>query len=451
MAKKTEKNAPENTEKGTQNKPKDPEPEAPKTQDPKPEDPKPEDPKPQDPKPEEPKQGDTNTDGKSEGGLIGLIKSFFDKEDKKTPEEKEAEKTDPQKQQENPFRNAAEAAAGFNEVAANQKAELELKDVVAPTTLAETAIRQMENVNMSKLIGAPMNAAVEAQFDAARKMLACVKDIGVKDDTLTVVTFNFFKNGKKAVLTVPLLSLVPINAMRIKQLTYAFKLKIDTGSSIEMKTGNENLISYGTGLQGQSGSQGAGQGQKAGGSGEGDKKQDATKSLESLKNTGKAESTFAASFSSKKDSHATQNSKYDVETTMDINMTIAPEDSLPAGISRMLEILNNTIDIHNPNGELTVDSRRITLVNGVAMTSAHYINGEGLYAPSKITCKKWNDNEGKARILAMNNGDSVDLLFIEEGVYIVSADKLSVPVYVEKPVEKTTETTTTTTTTTEES
>ena len=60
------------------------------------------------------------------------------------------------------------------EIDKDLEAKLELKDVVAPTTMAETAIKQMESVDMSKLIGAPMNAAVAAQFDAARKMLACV-------------------------------------------------------------------------------------------------------------------------------------------------------------------------------------------------------------------------------------------------------------------------------------
>lgn len=399
-----------------------------------------------------PSTDDTQSEKKS--GLLDSILNFFKNDEEKDNEstDKPADEQQTQAQQAvNPFRNAKEAAMEFNDVVANQKCELELKEVVAPTTMAETAIHQMENLNISKLIGAPINAAVEAQFDAARKMLACVKEIGVKNDSLAVVTFNFMKNGKKAVMSVPLLTLVPITALRIKELTYAFKLKIDTGSSINVQTGAENTISYGTpgSTKEKSGGQGANTGGTQAGTKPGtdtnadnekdgkDKKAELTPAaVDALKDSGKTESTFAATFSSKKDSKATQNSKYDVETTMDIAMTVTPDDQ-PAGISKMLEILNSTIDIHNPDGELFVDAKRTTLVNGVAIVTVTYINGEGIYAPGKIICKKMDDKEGKAKILAMNNGDKVDLLFIEPGVYMVSADKLQTPIVVDdEPVAK---------------
>lgn len=319
------------------------------------------------------------------------------------------------------------------EIDKDMEAQLELKDVVAPTTLAETAIKQMESVDMSKLIGAPMNAAVAAQFDAARKMLACVKEIGVKDNTLATVTFNFFKNGKKATMTVPLLTMVPINAMRIKELTYAFKLKIDTESSVTLQTGVEKSVGYGNSTPAAKDAKGGtGAAAKSGGDKTGGEKTDSTAVLDAVKDV-KKETTFATTFSSKKDSRATQNSKYNVETTMDINMTIAPEESQPAGISKMLEILTNTIDVHNPNGELIVDERRITLVNGVAMTSVQYINGEGLYEPGKVTCKLTNAKDNKIRVIATNNGDTVTLIFVEAGIYEVTAGKLNEIIVVDAP------------------
>ena len=321
------------------------------------------------------------------------------------------------------------------EIDKNLDASLTLKDVVAPTTMAETAIKQMESVDMSKIIGTPMNAAVQAQFDASRKMLECIKEIGVKDNTLATVTFNFFKSGKKAVMTVPLLTLVPINAMRIKELTYAFKLKIDTESSVNLQTGVEKSVSYGNNAGGGASSAKGGDMAAKGGEGGNDKK-DSAKTLDAIKSNVHGETTFATSFSSKKDSRATQNSKYNVETTMDINMTIAPEESQPAGISKMLEILNNTIDVHNPNGELSVDSHRVTLVNGVAVASVTYINGDGLYAPGKVTCKLSSAKDDKIRVLAMDNGDKVDLIFVEEGLYTISAEKLQTYVIVEKPEVK---------------
>ena len=317
------------------------------------------------------------------------------------------------------------------ELASKLDANIELKEVVAPTTMAEKAIKQMESVDMSKLIGTPINAAVEAQFDAARKMLACVKEIGLKDDTLAVVSFSFFKNGKKAVMTVPLLTLVPINAMRIKEMTYAFKLKIDTESSVNLQTGVENTVSYGASPAKENKEQKGGK--KEGETGEGDTK----KAVEAVKNAVHVESNFATSFSSKKDSKATQNSKYNVETTMDINMTVAPDDNQPAGISKMLEILNNTIDVHNPNGELIVENHRVNLVNGVAVATVQYINSEGLYAPGKVTCKLADAKDDKITVLAMDNGDKVDLIFITEGLYTVTAEKLSSYIIVDPEPKKT--------------
>jgi len=163
---------------------------------------------------------------------------------------------------------------------------------------------------------------------------------------------------------------------------------------------------------------------KGEGSSDKEKTEITTKALDAVKGAVRTESTFATSFSSKKDSKATQNSKYNVETTIDINMTVAPDTNQPAGISKMLEILNNTIDVHNPNGELIVEQHRVNLVNGVAVVSVIYINGEGLYSPGKVTCKKADAKDDKIRVLAMNNGDKVDLIFVEPGVYTVAAEKL---------------------------
>lgn len=49
-----------------------------------------------------------------------------------------------------------------------------------------------------------------------------------------------------------------------------------------------------------------------------------------------------ASYSSKKDSSATKDSKYSVEYTMDVAVH-AGQDSMPAGMAKVLEMLNNSI------------------------------------------------------------------------------------------------------------
>ena len=54
-----------------------------------------------------------------------------------------------------------------------------------------------------------------------------------------------------------------------------------------------------------------------------------------------------ASISSKKDSESTKNSKYSVETTIDIHVH-AVQDELPAGLAKMLNILADTIEAPPP-------------------------------------------------------------------------------------------------------
>ena len=53
-----------------------------------------------------------------------------------------------------------------------------------------------------------------------------------------------------------------------------------------------------------------------------------------------------ASISSKKDSSSTQNSKYSVEYTIDVNVH-AVQDDMPAGMSKILNILADTIEIES--------------------------------------------------------------------------------------------------------
>ena len=60
-----------------------------------------------------------------------------------------------------------------------------------------------------------------------------------------------------------------------------------------------------------------------------------------------------ASYSSKKDSSATKDSKYSVEYTMDVAVH-AGQDSMPAGMAKVLEMLNNSISVVSPTGSLEV-------------------------------------------------------------------------------------------------
>ena len=344
-----------------------------------------------------------------------------------------------------------------------QDVTLTLKEVSAPTKLGEESIHQMESLDMSKLIGAPINAAVEAHYNAAKKMLGCINDIGVKDGTVAVVTFSFFKNGKMAKMTIPLLTLVPITAMRIKEMTYDFKIKFTADTSINLTTGAESTFSYGAAIQkeqdtskkktgennatdpnaakpkpeggdktgGQTGSTGTETAPAPAA-----QKPSSTAVADAVKNSVRAEPTFGASFSSKKDSKATQDSKYSVESSMDIGITVVSDENLPGGISKMLQILNDAISVYNPKGELTVSSSLVQLADGYAVVRATYLDGEGNSAPDKITCKYEGTEKDAPKVKVLNTGDGVQLLFNTPGPYMVTAENMKSAVIVQKEATK---------------
>ena len=343
-----------------------------------------------------------------------------------------------------------------------QDVTLTLKEVSAPTKLGEESIHQMESLDMSKLIGAPINAAVEAHYNAAKKMLGCINDIGVKDGTVAVVTFSFFKNGKMAKMTIPLLTLVPITAMRIKEMTYDFKIKFTADTSINLTTGAESTFSYGAAIKDEqnpskkkAGEENATdpnaakpqqKGENTGGQTNSTdtattpapaaQKPSSTAVADAVKNSVRAEPTFGASFSSKKDSKATQDSKYSVESSMDIGITVVSDDNLPGGISKMLQILNDAISVYNPKGELNVSSSLVQLADGYAVINATYLDGEGNSAPDKISCKYEGTEKNAPKVTVLNTGDGVQLLFNAPGPYMVIAENLKSAVIVQKEATK---------------
>lgn len=343
-----------------------------------------------------------------------------------------------------------------------QDVTLTLKEVSAPSKLGEESIHQMESLDMSKLIGAPINAAVEAHYNAAKKMLGCINDIGVKDGTVAVVTFSFFKNGKMAKMTIPLLTLVPITAMRIKEMTYDFKIKFTADTSINLTTGAESTFSYGAAIKDEqnpskkkAGEENATDPNAAKPQQKGEntgsqtnstdaettpapaaQKPSSTAVADAVKNSVRAEPTFGASFSSKKDSKATQDSKYSVESSMDIGITVVSDENLPGGISKMLQILNDAISVYNPKGELTVSSSLVQLADGYAVIKATYLDGEGNSAPDKISCKYEGTEKDAPKVTVLNTGDGVQLLFNAPGPYMVIADNLKSAVIVQKEATK---------------
>lgn len=185
------------------------------------------------------------------------------------------------------------------------------------TTPSSTATSALQGIPFSSLIGAPLNAAIDAQVASAKSTVDFIQNVGLTgpaDNRRPIqVEFIYYVDGKETKLMVPLLTIVPIPYLAVDEVEINFKANISASAS----TYQENNSSEET---------------KASGS------------LDVGVDYGpfSAKAHFEASYSSKKDSKATQDSKYSVEYTMDVRVH-AKQESMPAGLAKVLNILEGSI------------------------------------------------------------------------------------------------------------
>ena len=349
----------------------------------------------------------------------------------------------------------------------------DLQSVTADKAVLTDSFNALENISFKDLIGKPLQAAIEAQADAAKSTLDFVKGLCVKgsdgSEQVAVVSFEFFKNGKKARINLPLLSLVNIPSLEITSMTYHFTAKIDSHSSLivthnsgattnsksassgtsqttEMRADsnrpaeetqtqqNESQPSQQRGRQStqQTENQQAQQteNQQAQQTGNQQTQQSrpaatAAAAASDPKSNVAKETTFSASYT-QPSTTATKDSKYAVQTTMDISITVAPNE-IPGGIKTMLSILDGAIEVINPNGELTVSHQQLEIQNGYAIATASYRDPDGLCVPGDIKCK--STDKGSAPQV-MLNGDTAKIIFTKPGMYTITAGKVSEPIFV---------------------
>lgn len=196
-----------------------------------------------------------------------------------------------------------------------------------PSTVATSALAA---IPFSSLIGGPLDAAIKAQAMAAKTSWEFIDKVGLNVDKKTGeksainVKFQYQKDGQSVNLVVPLLTIVPIPYIAINTIDINFLANISASSS-SVETASDTTT------------------KTAGGS------VSAGVSFDGFT----ASAKFKANYSSKKSSKATQDSKYSVEYTMDVVVN-AGQDSMPAGLAAVLNILQGSITDANPNGELQV-------------------------------------------------------------------------------------------------
>lgn len=324
----------------------------------------------------------------------------------------------------------------------------DLNEVQVDKTFVSDSINLLGKISFDELIGNPLRAAVKAQRDLAKETLSYIREEGIKVDEngqgqITYVTMNFFRDGKQVKMRVPLLTLMPVPRLSISTMSYTFKAKVNAMSGVVASVGSGGTP-INAGMSTDNGSKSAASAKPAKDSsakGNNEKTGDnpaastdnsaassnkPTASATGAKPTISTTPTMSVGYSSKKDSGATRDSRYSVETTMDISIT-ASEGEMPRGIDRLLGVLDDSTEVIDPKGTLQVSADRISLVNNYGAISVSYRNGKGAYAPTDVTC---DPIEGEAKPDMLESGDEMLLIFKAKGVYMVSAGELTRIVFV---------------------
>lgn len=324
----------------------------------------------------------------------------------------------------------------------------DLNEVQVDKAFVSDSINLLGKISFDELIGNPLRAAVKAQRDLAKETLSYIREEGIKVDEdgqgqITYVTMNFFRDGKQVKMRVPLLTLMPVPRLSISTMSYTFKAKVNAMSGVVASVGSGGTpINAGMSTDNSSKSAASakpakdsstkGNNEKTGDNPAASTDNSAASSNKTAASATGTKSTIATTptmsvgYSSKKDSGATRDSRYSVETTMDISIT-ASEGEMPRGIDRLLGVLDDSTEVIDPKGTLQVSADRISLVNNYGVISVSYRNGKGAYAPTDVTC---DPIEGEAKPDMLESGDEMLLIFKAKGVYMVSAGELTRIVFV---------------------
>lgn len=243
--------------------------------------------------------------------------------------------------------------------------------------VANKSIGTLQGIPFKNLIGGPLSACIQAQNDAAMTSINFINNVCLNEDKETgeksaiYVSFSFIQNGRKVVINVPLIAIVPIPYIAINSVDINFKATVN---GVECES-NENTYS------------------------EEYKRDTNTKSQKRrgfILNKNKKETKINTSFSTKRDSKSTQDSKFSVEATIDVAVH-AGQESMPAGMAKILEMLGAAMDLCSPDGELSVNDTTFYAEKAPSSTPndiiylpvkviAQYKTPEGLYDATNIMC-----------------------------------------------------------------
>lgn len=283
------------------------------------------------------------------------------------------------------------------------------------TTPSDVAMASIEALPFGDIIGGPLKACIEAQSNAAMATWNFIQNVGmVKSENdkdvpkLAYVSFSYRRQGRSATINVPLLTIVPIPYIAIRDIDISFKAKISATSSSSYTQQNSQKFDFGMSV-------GA--------------------SVNFL--LAKASTEMNVGFSSKKDSKATRDSKYSVEYTMDVAVKAGQED-MPAGMAKILEMLNESIDVVEGGGELHVSSNYVKLSDSETLNGTYvtFKNNEGFFDSNlesiQFKVSLWKDNKKVDAVKGVHydvvpDNLGIACIFRTPGQYVIHAgDKTAI-------------------------
>lgn len=238
------------------------------------------------------------------------------------------------------------------------------------STVSNTVTNTLQSLPFGTLIGAPLSACIDAQEQMANATVDYIQRVGMNttedgQKEAIYVSFSFISGGRRVNFNVPMLTIVPIPYIAINTVDINFKAVV-TGASNSNDTDTRSS-EFNT-----------------------NSKKDTKKGGGWL--TKKTTTSLTTSYSSKKDSSSTRDSSFSVEATIDVAIH-ASQESIPAGMLKILEMLGTAIDMCSPYGELSVnDTVFYVATNGKATVIAQYKTPGGLYDSSGVKCKKEDES-----------------------------------------------------------
>lgn len=192
------------------------------------------------------------------------------------------------------------------------------------TSAGNVALGQLSALPFKNIIGGPLTASIEAQALAAKTTVDFIRAVGMQEvnGKLEAINVEFsFQDGTGAFrrLRVPILTVIPIPFIVIDTVDIEFKARIAASAQQSSEDSSSTEAKIGVQASARWGTRGFG-----------------------------ASVSVDASYSAKKDSKASQESKYSVEYTMDVHVH-ASQSGLPQGMAQILNILQDGIS-NKPEG-----------------------------------------------------------------------------------------------------